>query len=305
MGQGGMTMDTYAVGRYREACALLPEGLRAEALALPELVQGTAEELRLRTGSPLTCATPSGERPAGKRVVSPWDLEQVLDVVTGYSRYTAAETLRQGYLTARGGFRVGLCGSAVVEDGEVRTLTAFSSLSIRIPREQVGVALPLLKQLTEDGRPCSTLILGPPGEGKTTLLRDMIRLLSDRMGLRVALADERGEIAAMYRGTPQLQVGRHTDVMDACPKALAIPALLRAMNPQVIAVDEVALPADVEAMERASHTGTALLATVHARTPDDLRRRPLLSSMMELGIFQRTVIIERAEGGRRYRVEAS
>ena len=200
---------------------------------------------------------------------------------------------------------MGLCGSAVVEDGEVRTLTAFSSLSIRIPREQIGVALPLLKQLTEDGRPCSTLILGPPGEGKTTLLRDLIRLFSDCIGLRVALADERGEIAAMYQGIPQLQVGRHTDVMDACPKALAIPALLRAMNPQVIAVDEVALPADVEAMERASHTGTALLATVHARTPDDLLRRPLLSSMMELGIFQRTVTIERAEGGRRYRVEAN
>ena len=108
----------------------------------------------------------------------------------------------------------------------------------------------------------------------------------------------------MYRCRLQLHVGRNIDIMEACPKALGILAMVRAMNPQIVAVVEVALPAELEAMERASHTGTALLATVHARTPDDLRRRPLLSSMMELGIFQRTVTIERVEGGRRYRVEA-
>ena len=108
----------------------------------------------------------------------------------------------------------------------------------------------------------------------------------------------------MYQGRAQLQVGRHTDVMDACPKAIAVPALLRAMNPQVIAVDEVALPGDVEAMERAAHAGTALVATVHARSVEDLCRRPLFASMLRAGIFRRAVCIVREGGRRRYRTEA-
>jgi len=294
-------MESYAVSRYREACALLPDRLRVEALGLPEEEQARAEELRLRTGCPLSCTMPVGERTAGRAAVSPGDLEQVIDAATGYSRYTAAETMRQGYLTAPGGFRVGLCGSALVERGEVAALTALSSLSIRIPREQPGVALPVLEELLEENRLCSTLILGAPGEGKTTFLRDLVRALSDRLGLRVALADERGEIAAMYQGRAQLRVGRRTDVMDGCPKALAVPALLRAMNPQVIAVDEVALPADVEALTRAAYAGTALLATVHARSVEDLRRRTLLAPLR--GVFRRAVCLSVREGRREYRVE--
>ena len=185
-------------------------------------------------------------------------------------------------------------------------MTSFrdlSSLSIRIPREQIGLADQVLPALWEDGRLLPTLILSPPGGGKTTLLRDLVRSLSDDRGVRVSLVDERGELAAVYLGRPQLQVGLHTDVMDACPKAIAIPALLRAMNPQVIAVDEVALRADVEAMERAVNAGASLLATVHGESVKELWRKPLFAGLLELGVFRRAVVISRRNGERRYAVE--
>ena len=297
-------MDAYGIERYRQACALLPQRLRPAALAVPPGEQERAEELRLRMDRPMCLTLPEGEREVDSRPVIREDLEQLLNTVTGYSRYTASETLRQGYLTAQGGFRVGLCGSAVMEGEHISLLRDFSSLSVRIPREKPGIAAPVLEKIWDPagGRVENTLIIAAPGAGKTTLLRDLVRLLSDRCGLRVALADERGELAAMRQGRAQLQVGRHTDVMDGCPKALAIPALLRAMNPQVIAVDEITAAADVEAMERAAHTGAALLATVHGSTVEELRQRRLFAALLETGVFSRGVCICRDGRERRYEV---
>ncbi len=156
------------------------------------------------------------------------------------------------------------------------------------------------------GKVRSTLILSPPGRGKTTLLRDLIRCISDGEGvppLRVGVADERRELAALWEGVPQLDVGGRTDVMDGCPKAEGLLMLLRGMNPQVLAADEVTAPADVAAMETAAGCGTALLATAHAGGLEDLGRRPLYRRLMELGIFQRIVEIDvDAAGARTYRV---
>ena len=247
--------------RYEAACALLPRRLREAALAVPE--KEKVEELRLRQGGRLTLTLPEGEVPVPGTRVTGEDLEAVLDIATGSSRYTASQSLRQGYLTAEGGFRIGVCGTAVLEGGEVALYRDLSSLNIRIPREQIGLADRVLPGLLAEGRLESTIVISPPGGGKTTLLRDLVRALSDEKNLRVSLVDERGELAAVHRGVPQLQVGRHTDVLDACPKAQAIPTLLRAMNPQVIAVDEVAVAGDVAALEQAAGAGVVLLATVH------------------------------------------
>ena len=151
----------------------------------------------------------------------------------------------------------------------------------------------------------STLLLSPPGGGKTTLLRDLVRLLSQgtewNPPCRVALVDERGELAAVHRGRPQLEVGCHTDVMDGCPKRLAVPMLLRAMTPQVIALDEIALAADVEAVCAAAGCGAALLATVHAASLEDLRAGPVGRALLECGVFRRAVLIEGAGSARRCR----
>lgn len=299
--------EEYAAGRYEEACGLLPERLRGAAMGIDRGRKAAAEELRLRIGRPVYLTMPDGEEALTATRVTRENLEHVLDKATEYSRYTAEETLRQGYVTAEGGFRIGVCGTALTEGKRSLGLKDISSLAIRIPRVREDAALPILPELVEAGRPISTLILSPPGGGKTTLLRDLVRLFSQGGELvkpcRVALVDERGELAAVHRGRPQLEVGPHTDILDACPKALAVPMLLRSMNPQVIALDEVALSADVEAICAAANCGAALLATVHAASPGDLQSRPVGKALLNCGVFRRAVCIEGAGGWRKLRVE--
>ena len=287
--------------RYEDAAVVLPLRLRKAAMALPAAQKAVAEEFRLRAGRPMTVLLPHGEEPLDV-TVEPVELETLCDLATEFSRYAAAETLREGFLPVRGGFRVGLCGSAVMKDGVNTNLKLFSSAVVRIAREHRGIAEELLPQLLRDGQFSSTLILSPPGGGKTTLLRDLVRALSVS-GQRVGLVDERGEVAVMYRGEPQMDVGPHTDVLDACPKALGIPMLLRGMNPQIIAVDEITVQADLQAMAQAAGCGVALLATIHAAHPAELQEKPLYRQLLEQRVFRFAVRISRTQEGRAYTVE--
>ena len=294
------------IQRYREAAAVLPVQLRKAAMTLSEEQQCRAEEFRLRVGQPLTVLLPEGEVFLGESVKAE-ELEVLCNIATEFSRYAAAETLREGYLTVKGGFRIGLCGTAVMKDGANTNLKNFSSASVRIARERPGIAEDLAKQLFRDGDFQNTLILSPPGAGKTTLLRDLVRSLSVGVApygpRRVSLIDERGEVAVMYRGEPQMDVGPYTDVLDACPKALGIPMVLRAMNPQIIAVDEITAYQDIKAMSLAVGCGVRLLATIHAANLEELQEKPLYRTLMEERIFTFAVLISKTETGRLYCVE--
>ena len=292
--------------RYREAASVLPVRLRKPVLALPEAQQCCAEEFRLRAGQPLTVLLPEGELPL-EVIVEPEELERLCDIATEFSRYAAVETLREGYLSVKGGFRIGLCGTTVMKDGSNTNLKQLSSAAVRIAREQIGVADGIAQNLFRSGEIESTLILSPPGAGKTTLLRDLVRRVS--VGVepygprRVSLIDERGEVAVMYRGEPQMDVGPYTDVLDACPKALGIPMVLRAMNPQIIAVDEITAYQDIRAMILAAGCGVRLLATIHAADVTELMEKPLYRTLLEERIFKLAVAIKKLDGERVYTVE--
>ncbi|MCI9609905.1 MAG: stage III sporulation protein AA [Oscillibacter sp.] len=292
--------------RYEQAAAILPSRLRKAALALADEEKAAAEELRLRAGRPLSALLPTGELPL-EAEVEPEELETLCDIATEFSRYAAAETIREGFLPVRGGFRVGLCGTAVMKDGVNTNLKNLSSAVIRIARERRGAALNLAPRLFQNGMFLSTLILSPPGGGKTTLLRDLVRCLSagglDCPPQRISLIDERGEVAVVYRGVPQMDVGPRTDVLDACPKALGIPIVLRAMNPQIIAVDEITLQEDLTAMSLAAGCGVGLLATIHAAGVPELMQKPLYRQLLDNRVFRLAVRILRDENGRAYELE--
>ena len=287
--------------RYEAAAAILPGRLRQAALELPQTRQTAAEELRLRVGGELTALVGEEEVSLCGGVTAE-ELELLCDIAADFSRYAAIETLREGYLSVRGGFRLGVCGAAVIKDGAVANLKNLTSAALRIGREYPGIGEELLPRVMENGRFRNTLILSPPGGGKTTLLRDLVRGLSNG-GCRVALVDERGEVAVCHQGKPQMDVGRRTDVLDGCPKAIGIPMVLRAMNPQIIAVDEITLREDIRAMVMAAGCGVGLLATVHAGNTAELQERPLYRELLEHRVFRRVVRIGRVNGQRTYTVE--
>ena len=274
---------------FDRAAALLPEALQAEALFLDSGVRERAEEIRLYCGRGARIVLGDGSVSL-RGAVGRGDLERVLETASRCSLHSVLNSLRQGYLTAPGGFRIGVCGTAAVKDGEILGFQQLSSLCIRIPRQERCVPPELAERLMDR----SLLILSPPGGGKTTFLRDLVRLASNA-GRRICLVDERGELAALEGGSPQFDVGRNTDVLEGCPKAAAAEMLLRSMAPQVIAMDELG-PGETEAVRRAAGNGVNVWASVHCASPEDLK-----GSSLPPGVFRTGVLIRRELGKRSYR----
>lgn len=297
-----------------EVLHLFPPTLKEIIAKLPLKVRETLEEIRLRCQKPLHIRWTGGdswltmEGRLTQNLVEAYrveakDVQHAVQALTQNSLYALEEELRAGYITIKGGHRVGLAGETVVEKGSIRTLKNISSLNIRLARSLPGCARPLLPYLVSpSGRPYHILVLSPPRCGKTTLLRDLIRSFSCGIpelglpGLNVGVVDERSEIAGCYQGIPQLDVGPRTDVLDRCPKWEGLFMLVRAMGPEVVATDEVGKPKELEALQEALHSGVILLASVHASTLEELKRRPGWGVLLRQGVWQRFILLSRGLG---------
>ncbi len=282
---------------YDEAVRLLP----AKTAAVLGKEYENAEEFRLRTGVMPTALIDGREIVIGKQSVTDGDIACVVEKATNASVHTAQPEIAKGFISCRGGIRIGVCGCGIVHSGRITGIRDISSLSIRIPHEIKGCGQDVL-QTALIGKTDNILILSPPGGGKTTLLRESIRLLS-LSGNRVAVADERGELAAVYRGKTQFELGDCCDVMTGIPKAEAAMMLLRAMNPQTIVVDEISSPEDIPAAQTAAGCGVRIIASAHAGSVQELEKRPVYKQLLEEGIFGLAIIIENDNGRRHYRCE--
>lgn len=279
-----------------------------KAASEPEKLQ----EIRLRAEKPVILIkkqqeyflTKTGQltREAdGAKVMRAKELEQILQHICHYSVYAYTDEIRQGYLTLPGGHRVGVAGQAVLESEKcIRTIKNICYLNIRIAHEIRGAAKPVISEVYENGRFCNTLILSPPGCGKTTLLRDLVREISNGnkwgKGRFVSVVDERSEIAGSYLGVAQNDLGIRTDVLDGCPKAMGMMLLIRSMAPQVIAVDELGNTEDVEAVEKALRCGCQILATIHAEDMEELRRKIFMKDLLGEGAFRRFIVLGKENG---------
>lgn len=304
--------------------AVVPDTIRTLLLRLPEKILGELEEVRIREERPLEINTgghyyflkTSGdltENAAEAYRTNREESHRLLDLITNHSVYTMEEELRKGFITLPGGHRVGISGRTVLSKGRVEHIRDISGFNLRIAKEIKGAANGVLPYLL-DTRAKSvhhTLVISPPQQGKTTLLRDLARALSSgSLGLReswpalkVAIIDERSEIAGCRRGVPSFDVGLRTDVMDGCPKAEGVMMMIRSMSPDVIMVDEIGRPEDAAALEEALHAGVRVIATAHgAGIGGGVHLSPLLAGIAGGKLFQRYVSLHRGERGFQFKV---
>ena len=274
---------------WQELLSVLPLPMRTGVDARGK---DTLQELRLRLGHPpeLVCASGCGFL---TMKVTCQDLQFVINTASKYSPWLA-ETLSQGYLTAPGGHRIGVCGEAIVKDGRMTGVRKPSSLCIRVARDFPGM---IRDRSLISG---SVLIIGKPGSGKTTFLRDLIRLRSNSGTGSVAVVDQRGEIFPFASAFPP---GQRTDVLIGCGKKEGMETVLRTMGPETIAVDEITSEADCNGLLHAAWCGVSLIATAHAASKRDLCCRPVYKPLISANIFDVLVILQKDKSWRVERMD--
>lgn len=289
--------------RISEVLPYLPQSISDKILRLISEDSVDIEEIRLRCGSPLTIGVwgescfvtniggiTNYESDAYK--VTSEEVGTAFRKVCENSVYAHLEEIRRGYITIKGGHRVGICGKAVCEEGKIKTFKEISSLNFRIAHQIIGIADTVIDTIVNGREISDTLIISPPQMGKTTLLRDIARQISNK-GFKCGIADDRGELAAIYKGSPTNDVGAQTDIIDGAPKSEAVEMLLRTMSPKVIISDEIASHEDTAALMKASGTGVKIIATTHGDNLSDVRERAALKPLFEEKIFSQVIFLKR------------
>ncbi len=273
-----------------------------------EIDFGGLQEIRLRINSPLAISYNNREyfvtenasladNPSDGVIISKNEIRETMEYISNYSMYAFEEEIRQGFITISGGHRIGITGKTIIQDDAIKGMKHISYINVRLAHQVKGCADEVLPYLVDEKNRCiyHTLIISPPKCGKTTLLRDIIRQISDGSrylpGINVGVVDERSEIGACYMGVPQNELGIRTDILDCCPKAKGMMMLIRSMSPQVIAVDEIGSREDLEAISHVISCGCKLIATVHGSSIEDIRSKPVLGELLQNRVFERYVIL--------------
>lgn len=256
------------------------------------------EEIRIRTNKPILLKIGKNERKI-EHIITQEEILETLQHICDNSIYSYQSQICNGYITMQGGHRVGITGNAVIKDGKVININYVSSLNFRIAKQVLGCSNKIIKYVIneEENSIYTTLIVSPPGVGKTTILRDLVRKLSNGIeqinyvGINIGVVDERGEIAAMYRGVPQNDVGIRTDVLDNVTKSVGITMLIRSMAPRVIVADEIGNSKETEAITYATCCGVKGIFTAHGSSIEDIKLNPTIKELADNGIFERIVFL--------------
>ena len=265
------------------------------------LVEDKIQEIRIKVGKPIILNLAFEEKVLDY-IPTREDLRYLITKISNYSLYAFEEEIKQGYITLKGGHRVGLAGECVMAKGEVRTIKNISSLNIRICKEVIGASNKVMKLISENDRVYNTLIVSPPKCGKTTILRDIAKNISNGMyqinlkGKKVTIVDERSEIAACYNGIPQMNVGIRTDILDNCLKKSGMIMAIRSLSPEVLICDEIGTEGDLEALNMAFNSGVNIIVTVHGYDINDIYNRKVFKELIDNCVLERIILLSNRRG---------
>lgn len=295
--------------RLESLLSFLPERMKISVSRVSNDILNTLEEIRIRICQPVILLTNTQElflKDASTNtfyVPGTEELKEILERITKSSFYAYLDDIKNGFVTVEGGHRIGICGRGVMDNGSIGNIKDISFLNIRIANEKKGISDRILPQILENGAVKNTLIISPPQAGKTTLLRDITRNISNTLqGGKVSLIDERGEIAAIYNGIPQNDIGIRTDVLTGIPKSDGMILAIRSLSPTVLITDELGSCKEVDAVFTAINSGVKIITTVHGEDEMEIQKREDLKSLFQNRVFQKIIILNASKKDRIFKI---